>query len=256
MHSNLDGSSLAHAIQVPMGPLLKSESWKRSNSRGFTSVQKFHTHTPLCPFRLSVSCVSQKVAGKACSPWNADSGGLNFKSKTRGIWETTSNYHESKWTRCIDFLASLGVLFIGLRRKCPLWGQSSSEDTHPPLRGHLEKDSEGWFVQGKKSERNVKDIWWKIGKGWFLWLLCNILMTYGKLWIIINYVNSMCLLLEPDLFLRTATDCDLVHWECISIYYMRFVFALLHILHVHKINVYQHWFLYNNNTKYRITACN
>ena len=27
------------------GPLLKSESWKRSNSRGFTSVQKFHSHT-------------------------------------------------------------------------------------------------------------------------------------------------------------------------------------------------------------------
>ena len=182
------------------------------------------THTQLCPFRLSGSCVSQKVAGKACSPWNADSGGLNFKSKTRGIWETTSNYHESKWTRRIDFLASLGVLFIGLRRKCPLWGQSSNEDTHPPPRGHLEKDSEGWFVQGRKSERNVKDIWWKIGKGWFLWLLCNILMTYGKLWIcilllqiVINYVNSNCLL-ETHLFLHTATDSDLVHWECISIY--------------------------------------
>ena len=45
LHTTLDGSLLAHAIQVPMGPLLKSESWKRSNSKGFTSVQKFHTHT-------------------------------------------------------------------------------------------------------------------------------------------------------------------------------------------------------------------
>ena len=44
LHTTLDGSLLAHAIQVPMGPLLKSESWKRSNSKGFTSVQKFHTH--------------------------------------------------------------------------------------------------------------------------------------------------------------------------------------------------------------------
>ena len=48
LQSNLDGPSLAHAIQVPMSPLLKSESWKRSNNRGFTSVQNFHTQTHPC----------------------------------------------------------------------------------------------------------------------------------------------------------------------------------------------------------------
>lgn len=65
-----------------------------------------------------------------------------------------------------------------------------------------------------KCEGHMMEDWKRIV---FLWLLCNILMTYGKLWIcilllqlIINYFNSICL--------YTATDSDLVHCECIPIY--------------------------------------
>jgi hypothetical protein len=44
-HCDFWPSSLAQEPGWHLCPLLKSESWKRSNSRGFTSVKKFHTHT-------------------------------------------------------------------------------------------------------------------------------------------------------------------------------------------------------------------
>ena len=45
LHSNLDGSSMAHAIQVPMGPLLKSESWKEATVEALLLFRS-STHTP------------------------------------------------------------------------------------------------------------------------------------------------------------------------------------------------------------------
>ena len=50
LHSNLDGSSLAHAIQVPMGPLLKSESWKQATVEVLLLFRSStHTHTHALP---------------------------------------------------------------------------------------------------------------------------------------------------------------------------------------------------------------